>query len=466
MYCPKCELEIKGEDKQECPICGGALTDQSDSTASEQDAAPEDDQKLQELIEDIDQKVKQNLGVDSDREGEELQLSEMNLEKDEGVEMPEDELLSSGIDADEKEQPSGMAAESEGDINDIIGALKEETGVDTSDLEKQLEDIVVPDEKPDEKDAEISDTIADQQIRSVYDTGEKTGTLIDDDEIMNSEGIDGSSPSGEETTQDILDKALDDLESDQEPRKKRSTMPALIILLALAVVGGGGYYYYTTLQDQQTVQEAVVPQNKKPAREKPVKKAQTADTKETARTVVKDEAPPPAAVKAPEKTKEAAKQAEPDSVQKKTAEAKTDLTPVKETPKPSATASQPAEKKETQAAAPVKKKTVTEKPAADTPEAIPAAKKVVKKQPEVAKPAGPTYSVHAGSYRKKTVAESEVSRLANKGYKAYLSSVDLGTKGEWHRVKIGRFTTKKEAQSVLSKIRREETIPSRIVRNR
>ena len=54
MYCPKCTLEIKGEDQTTCPICNSALVE---TPVESSDATSEEDLKLQELIADIDGKV-------------------------------------------------------------------------------------------------------------------------------------------------------------------------------------------------------------------------------------------------------------------------------------------------------------------------------------------------------------------------------------------------------------------------
>jgi len=54
MYCPKCTLEIKGDDQTACPICGAPLVD---SPVESTDLSSDEDLKLQELIADIDGKV-------------------------------------------------------------------------------------------------------------------------------------------------------------------------------------------------------------------------------------------------------------------------------------------------------------------------------------------------------------------------------------------------------------------------
>ena len=54
-----------------------------------------------------------------------------------------------------------------------------------------------------------------------------------------------------------------------------------------------------------------------------------------------------------------------------------------------------------------------------------------------------TYSVHAGSFSKITSAESEAERFQTMGYNAHVECADLGGKGIWYRVKIGRFSVER-----------------------
>jgi len=66
------------------------------------------------------------------------------------------------------------------------------------------------------------------------------------------------------------------------------------------------------------------------------------------------------------------------------------------------------------------------------------------------------YSIHAGSYKTKKVAVSESNRLKRLGLNAYVQTTDL-QKGEmWHRVKIGGFSTRKDAQKVQDELRQKD----------
>ena len=94
MFCPKCELEIKGEDKRECPICGETLQESPFSLEADGVAMPEDDPELQSIIADIDQKVQQNLDADSSADTEEFTLEGLGL-------TPSDEEFEISAEADQ-----------------------------------------------------------------------------------------------------------------------------------------------------------------------------------------------------------------------------------------------------------------------------------------------------------------------------------------------------------------------------
>jgi hypothetical protein len=52
MYCTKCELEIKGEDNDACPICDSPLVENSMEQQFSNVETP-DDLKIRELIEEL-----------------------------------------------------------------------------------------------------------------------------------------------------------------------------------------------------------------------------------------------------------------------------------------------------------------------------------------------------------------------------------------------------------------------------
>ena len=67
------------------------------------------------------------------------------------------------------------------------------------------------------------------------------------------------------------------------------------------------------------------------------------------------------------------------------------------------------------------------------------------------------YSIHAGSYRTKKTAVSESNRLKQLGFDAYVQTTDLQKGQIWHRVKIGNFSARKDAQKVQKELRQKDS---------
>jgi len=59
---------------------------------------------------------------------------------------------------------------------------------------------------------------------------------------------------------------------------------------------------------------------------------------------------------------------------------------------------------------------------------------------------GALYSVHAASFRQQEKAVGEKQRFLQMGFDAFVDPADLGEKGIWYRVMIGRFLTREQAQ--------------------
>jgi hypothetical protein len=66
---------------------------------------------------------------------------------------------------------------------------------------------------------------------------------------------------------------------------------------------------------------------------------------------------------------------------------------------------------------------------------------------------GGVYSIHIGSYRKRDVANSEANRLVHLGFDAYVQTPEREKEKIWHRVKIGNFSTPKEARDVQKELK-------------
>lgn len=65
------------------------------------------------------------------------------------------------------------------------------------------------------------------------------------------------------------------------------------------------------------------------------------------------------------------------------------------------------------------------------------------------------YTIQVASYKDKANAEQKITELAKKDYKAFLVSKELKDKGTWHRVYVGNFSTKKEADEYLTKVKKD-----------
>ena len=124
-----------------------------------------------------------------------------------------------------------------------------------------------------------------------------------------------------------------------------------------------------------------------------------------------------------------------------------------------------------------------ETPAPVEPEALSASAKVAAEKPaleqskpasaEVVKPAvsaapvrAPFYTVHVGSYRTKAAASAEAERIKAKGHDAFVERADLGRRGTWYRVKVGRFKIKSDAEQLRKKIHKVLVQDSMVVTNR
>ncbi|MCA9403987.1 MAG: SPOR domain-containing protein [Candidatus Omnitrophica bacterium] len=64
------------------------------------------------------------------------------------------------------------------------------------------------------------------------------------------------------------------------------------------------------------------------------------------------------------------------------------------------------------------------------------------------------YSIQVASFKDKDKAQQKVEELNKKDYQAFLVSKDIRDKGTWHRVYVGKFDSKSEADSYLPKVKK------------
>ncbi len=76
---------------------------------------------------------------------------------------------------------------------------------------------------------------------------------------------------------------------------------------------------------------------------------------------------------------------------------------------------------------------------------------------------GAYFTLQIASFKDRAQAEHAALNWADKGYRAHATSVDLGAKGTWYRVYIGRFETLDEAKAFERIISKKEGIKTYIV---
>lgn len=64
---------------------------------------------------------------------------------------------------------------------------------------------------------------------------------------------------------------------------------------------------------------------------------------------------------------------------------------------------------------------------------------------------GETFVVQVASFRSNSIAENEAGKYKNKGFNAFVESVNLPDRGLWYRVRVGNFSSIDEAKSFISK---------------
>lgn len=98
--------------------------------------------------------------------------------------------------------------------------------------------------------------------------------------------------------------------------------------------------------------------------------------------------------------------------------------------------------------------------AAAPPVAKPAAPALASAAPKAPPAAvGKPYTLQVGSFSDKGSAQELVGRLKGKGHEAYLAAVDMGSKGTWYRVRVGRFPTEHAARWARLDLVREGLSP-------
>jgi DedD protein len=65
------------------------------------------------------------------------------------------------------------------------------------------------------------------------------------------------------------------------------------------------------------------------------------------------------------------------------------------------------------------------------------------------------FTIQVASFKDKTKADKALEDLKKKGYAAYNFTRDLGDKGVWYRIYVGKFDTKSQAEELLTEVKKE-----------
>ncbi len=465
MYCLTCELEIKGEGKQTCPICGGALTAGLEDSASAGSRA-QDHPALHDIIEDINSLFDDGAEPAGGSPDQETVFVLKDYDDDsttvnEPVQVQE-------VCADEPEQHASA-------VDDVF------RDADAS-LQDRLDSIKQSLVTPDAAEAE---------------TEKSDGAVQEDSEefvFPQSFEPDGVFPDENAAGQAVLAEFDGDGSSlvSANPDETRRR-PALVIALLVVMLVGVGYYAYRFIaagssDEKPLTVRTVMPlsalkagQNlqadaQRPAAGSSVSDMSAAPLREPSAGSAAADAGMPAsgAAAQPERVtdstagpSESAAAGGPPAEAAGTPGASADnamaaVQPETVSPrieKPAGPSQPPAQDKDVLSAAPVRDSPGLQSVPADLPPAAAQPKK------RAAAAAAPFYTVHVGSYRSRDTAASEANRIRAKGHDAFVERAELGQRGTWFRVKVGRFQTRAEAESLKEKIHKALVPESVVVKN-
>ncbi len=394
MYCTTCELEIKGDDKDTCPVCGAPLTD----SHADDSALINQGQQEQPASDEIFKDPTSSEGPDSGTSPAGIAEEEAFVLKDYEPDFASTDGPSASSGGSEEpqlfEQP---------DVQQEVNAqplMTESVQGDSGSVDDALDSI--------RESIATSESPVEEQPAA---GGEPVGP-DDDFAFFDSFDKDTSTDSPAENTADEsapiswgYDEAAAAVAMPDAPERKRSPVFKIALIVVFFVVGG--YYFFTVTSDSDAplvrgTSEAVV----------------------TTEPVIEDEV----------------------EIVESSSEAESDI-PAVPGEAESVVFSEVAAAGEGEA---VKPSTEAE------PEAPVASESVT----------APFFTVHVGSYRKRASAASEVARIKAKGYDAFIEHVDLGKKGVWYRVKVGRFKIRAEAEQLQEKIKKIPVTDTMVVTQR
>ncbi len=73
------------------------------------------------------------------------------------------------------------------------------------------------------------------------------------------------------------------------------------------------------------------------------------------------------------------------------------------------------------------------------------------------------FAIQVASYATEDEAKKTVAKWKHKGYSAYTTEGEVAGRGTWHRVRIGRFKSRQEADTYLEKLKSTEKVSALVV---
>ena len=510
MFCPKCELEIKGEDKRECPICGEPLQESPFSLEADGVAMPEDDPELQSIIADIDQKVQRNLDADSSADTAEFTLEglgltpaeeefEFSAEADQVAQnVQEDTDAEQVFSLDALDMPADAAGSAPPDYLPDMPELESAVVLEPELARSRTPDTPEPElgiaEEPPlkfEQPAPLAEPewdIADEarpeaeQPEPEVELPLETAAQVQPEASPPSAAVSTEPPPDDAEAVFDLEQQLSGNEAKSEPGTDLAAELDRIVVPAgqadSAAASPADTCDQVDAQQTAEILDQAISQ---------LGDSMPADTATGSRSRValliflclclagaawyayrtlRDAGPAPAG--APPVTRPAVvTQPEPAVAQDPVTAAVEDIasTVAEEEPAEAAEALSEAEQVVPAAAAEAAPEAEQVMPAAAA-EAVPDAEQVMpaaaaEAVPDaeavvpvaVALPEAPYYAIHAGSYRDRTVAQQEARRLTDMNFIAYLERADLGSRGVWYRVKVGHCDDRGAAEQLQSQLK-------------
>ena len=438
MYCSTCELEIKGDDKDTCPVCGAPLFDSHEDGSAFVNQDQAETPAFQEIIKNI------NSLIDSEGEPETAAASE-----EEVFELRDYAPDSPDVDGAAPATGGGEDLQAEESVRVMLDSIRQSIAMPEHDEQEPAaagSDRAGSDEDPGLFDSDRPDFSDFAEVDTTSDTSAELGWGFDD--------------------------AAHALPIPDAPARKRS--PVFMIVLIVILCAVGGYFALSVTPDKAGRDDARTVRTVVPLAELQADAQHRQPVEENLKTPTADESVSAGEAQLPVLVNSDAPQGEQVDMLPPASEKPVETVA---SPAPAATEALPAAAPvAAEAAAPVGSGPVpaevakpVEIPAPVEPEALPVSAKTSAEKPaleqsrpapaEEVKPAGsaapvraPFYTVHAGSYRTKSAATAEAERIKAKGHDAFVERADLGRRGTWYRVKVGRFKVRSEAEQLRKKI--------------